>query len=161
MKTAKTEKVVHLENRSGHIYFRPTKEPNRTGDYDITITTKDYKVLTTGPITRARGKTLYKLCKDSDKAYMDLFTGTDTDLIIKEAAETEVTESQTPMHKQECKQEVNCYDGFSQSTKVTIQDLENEIKKYKKFWKEEQDKNVTLRRTLNYYRAVMCDKNNV
>ena len=159
MKTT-NKQVVHLENRSGHIYFRPTEKPDRTGDYDITITTKQYKVLVSGTVTRARGKALYQLCKESEKPYMDIFTGTDTALIMKEAAKTEATESQIPMHKQECKQDVDCYDGFSQSTKVTMQDLEAEIKKYRKLLKEEQDKNVTLRRTLNYYRAVMCDKNN-
>lgn len=160
MKTIRTEKVVHLENKSGHIFFRPTVEPDRAGDYDITITTKQYRVLASGTIARARGKALYQLCKDSEKPYMDLITDTDSDLVIKEVSETEITESQTPMYKQECKQEANNYDGFSQSTKVTMQDLEDEIKKYRKLWKEEQDKNVELRRTLNYYRAVMCDKNN-
>jgi SpoVK/Ycf46/Vps4 family AAA+-type ATPase len=159
MKTT-NKQVVHLENRSGHIYFRPTTKPDRTGDYDITITTKHYKVLVSGTVTRSRGKALYQLCKDSEKPYMDLFTGTDTALIMKEAAETEVTESQTPMYKQECKQEVDCYDGPTQIKEVTTKDLEDEIKKYRKLLKEVQDKNIELRRTLNYYRAVMCDKNN-
>ena len=160
MKPVKTEKVVHLENNSGHIYFRPTEKPNRTGDYDITITTKGYKVLVTGTVTRTRGKALYNLCKNSDKAYMDIFTDTDSALVIKEVSETEITENQTPMYKQECRQETGYYDGLTQPQKVTTQDLEAEIKKYRKLWKEEQDKNLELRRTLNYYRAVMCDKNN-
>ena len=49
MKTT-NKQVVHLENRSGHIYFRPTEKPDRTGDYDITITTKHYKVLVSGTV---------------------------------------------------------------------------------------------------------------
>lgn len=112
MKTTRTEKVVHLENRSGHIYFRPTEKPNRTGDYDITITTKHYKVLVSGTVTRARGKALYKLCRDSDKPYMDLFTGTDTSLIMKEAYRYEALENKIQMLKQECRKDNNYYDGF-------------------------------------------------
>lgn len=112
MKTTRTEKVVHLENRSGHIYFRPTEKPNRIGDYDITITTKYNKVLISGTVTRARGKALYKLCRDSDKAYMDIFTDTDTDLIMKESYRYEALEHKIQMLKQECRKDNNYYDGF-------------------------------------------------
>lgn len=155
MKTTRTEKVVHFENKSGHIYFRPTTKDFRIGDYDITILHKNGDQAAYGTIDRDLGKELYKLCKETNKSYTNCFYQVmgEMSTLLQEPEEKDYNQPR-PSMKQERNTQNNYYDGFSQSTKVTMQDLEDEIKKYRNLWRREREEKAKLEKLYKATEAV-------